>query len=143
MDITRPDNISRFECPACGAWAMYDVRYDGFGPMHCFRVTLRCHGRVYALNIEPDLVREAKLDIREIITAQLRSMITDEVRRRIGDEYEYRRRRDRSVEFTDYQRAIFESETGIVRPAAKQPEPAPEEEHIDLLARPIRKIELE
>jgi hypothetical protein len=115
MAITDSAGYSNFVCPFCGARVIYLVEYSGLD--RAFYVRLKCHGRSYGLTVLPEVLMEAKseLPIRELIEARLKYTIMEE-----------KRAVDRPGSWAEF-----------MNRDEKEPEPE------DLMARPIRKIELE
>ncbi len=119
MGIIDSAGYSNFECPLCGARTLYLVEYNGLD--RTFQVRMKCHGRSYGMGVLAEVLKASGMDIREIIDGRLKYMILEE-----------KRAVDRLYEPTDPVRITARRITG-------EPEPEPE----DLMARPIRKIELE
>ncbi len=114
MDIENP-KISQFNfvCPMCQRVLAYYVNYDGM--YRDFRVRFKCHGRSYGVTISAEEVMALKdqMNLAELVNAQLTSMIL---------------REKRALD------ALY---------AENEPEPKETQtETVDLLVRPMRKIEL-
>ena len=114
MAIESPE-ISRFQfvCPMCQRVIDYNVSYDGM--YRYFRTKFTCHGRSYCVTISAEEVMALKdqMNMGELVNARLTSMIL---------------REKRALD------ALY---------AENDPEPKEKEpETVDLLVRPMRKIEL-
>ncbi len=124
MGIIDSAGYSNFECPSCGARSLYHVYYNGLD--RTFQVRMKCHGRSYAFALVPEVLKETGLDIREIIDGRLKYTIMEE-KRAVDRLYE-------PQNLTAREQAEYEER---VRCERKEPESE------DLMARPIRKIELD
>ena len=114
MAIESPElNAFQFVCPMCQRRIAYYVNYDGM--YRDFRARFTCHGRSYGVTISGDDVMALKgqISLSELVSARLTSMILRE-----------KRALDRLYEENDPE------------PKETQAEP------VDLLVRPMRKIEL-
>jgi len=114
MAIANPEiSAFQFVCPMCQRQMAYYVNYDGM--YRYFRTRFTCHGRSYSVTISAEEVMALKdqMNMGELVNARLTSMILRE-----------KRALDRLYEENDPE------------PKEKQTEP------VDLLVRPMRKIEL-